>query len=105
MPSLITPSKPVADASQLESFSEADPVLCAYRDEDSERHAIWQDATPAFREVLVQVARWFVEEHRLSLLRRYELAELVKKIADDETRGGRRYGVYAMDHLTTFFGW
>jgi hypothetical protein len=68
------------------------------------RCAIWQDANDEMRAVIAEVARWFAEDHRACILHRYRLAELVKRLDDDEMKSRHgRYGSSSVKRLARFF--
>lgn len=75
------------------------------RDDPSGRWAIWAEANGPMRSAIREAALWLAGEHRDTLVRRYRLAELVKRLDDDQLEGrGRRYGSCAVSRLARFFG-
>jgi hypothetical protein len=101
-------SLPVPVQGQLIKIDpESDPLLFHYTDEDDdERRRIWAEANEGLRGVIAEVAEWIVNTYRSDILRRYRLAELVKKVYDDEVQDrSPRYGSHAVKQIADFFGW
>lgn len=108
---IVPEPQPVPPVNQPDLLSlgfdpETDPLLLNYVHEDEQRQQIWQEANDNLREVIAGIATWFIHSYRADILRRYQLAELIKKVHDDHMNNREhRYGSYAMEKLKKFFGW
>ncbi len=59
---------------------ETDPLLVQYIKEDERRQEIWMQPNGELRGVIVQIAEWFINNYRMDILARFQLAELINQL-------------------------
>jgi hypothetical protein len=73
--------------------------------ENEARQKILQRMTPACFEKLKYIETWFHKEIKHTLRSRYELGLQVKELHEDDRKGGKLYGRYAIGRICKILHW